>query len=289
LGGGARMKRAALLATALLAAVQPAGAAARAPTRSAPPLSRDTARVDISSTFGSGSFGSWYVDPLGLPAYRYTIDEQTASHAAQPELAGSRAAWHQLGNDHVVADAFNDGYAQLWSQDKMYQWTNEYASSSDHFSGGYGYFDLAGHSYSTLYPDRAPGERIERDFGLGYAQTIVRVRGLTATERVYAPFGDDPLLLHDVTLRNTSKARESPTWFEYWDVNPVMPPTGVIRGTASPAYDAATRTLSVAQLPTAQDLEPLSIFAAALQAPVDGYDTDTSAFFGGGGGRRRRR
>ena len=31
--------------------------------------------VDISSTFGSGDFGSWRTDGFGLPSYRYTVDE----------------------------------------------------------------------------------------------------------------------------------------------------------------------------------------------------------------------
>jgi hypothetical protein len=251
-----------------------------------PPLSRVDTRVPVGSTHGSGSFGSWFTDPLGLPAYRYTLDEQTAPQAAQPELAGSREAWHQVGNDRVVADAFNDGYVQLWSQDRTYEWINEYAAGSDHFSGGYGYVDLGGHTYSTLYSDRSAGEQVERDFGVGYAQTVARVPGLTVTARVYAPFGNDPLLLHDVTLTNTSSATERPTWFEYWDVNPVVPPTGNIRGTAVPVYDARSRTLSVAQLPNGQDNDPLSIFAAALSAPVAGYDTDTHSFFGSGGRAR---
>ena len=38
----------------------------------------------------------------------------------------------------MVADAFNHGWTQLWSQDRRYEWTNFYQPSSDHFSGGYG-------------------------------------------------------------------------------------------------------------------------------------------------------
>ena len=59
----------------------------------------------------------------GLPAYRYDIDELTNPIAQQPELSGNVNAWSQVGNDHVVADAFNHGYVQLWSQDRLYQWT----------------------------------------------------------------------------------------------------------------------------------------------------------------------
>jgi hypothetical protein len=48
-------------------------------------------------------------------------------------------------------------------------------------------------------------------------------------------------------------------------------------------YDASRRTLAVAQLPSPQDLAPLSIFAAALNGPDGGIETDASAFFGAGG------
>jgi len=279
-GSRARVGTAAVTAAAWLLVGFPCLAAAHSAAPA--PLSASTARVPIASKYGSGSFGTWGVDDFGLPDYTYTLDEQTAPQAAQPELAGNRAAWHQIGNDRVVADAFNHGYVQLWSQDQLYQWTNYYQASTDHFSGGYGYIDLNGHSWSTLYLDRSPDETVARIFGEGYAQTNVTIPGLAVKAIVYAPFGNDPLLLHDVTLTNTSKTTEHPTWFEYWDVNPAVPPDETIRATAAPVYDAATQTLSVAQLPTAQDLDPLSIFAAALNGPVAGYDTDTQSFFGSG-------
>ena len=43
------------------------------------------------------------------------------------------------------------------------------------------------------------------------------------------------------------------------------------------------RLLTVAQLPVDTDLDPLSIWAAALSGSVSGFDTDGSAFFGAGG------
>ena len=125
----------------------------------------------------------WRVDAFGLPAYRYTIDEAKAPAAAQPELAGSRLAWHQLGNDHVVADAFNDGFIQLWSQDRVYQWTNKYDPDNGHYAGGYGYLNVDGKAYSTLYADRPAGAPTERDFGVGYARRAVTLAGSPAHAR----------------------------------------------------------------------------------------------------------
>ena len=278
-GQGAR-SRALLVALALASA--PGIAAAPALAAGPPPLSHDATPADVASTYGSGAFGQWTVDGFGMPEYRYSVDEATYSHAAQPELAGSTDAWHQLGNDHVVGDAFNHGYVQLWSQDRLYQWMNYYDGAHQHYAGGYGYLNVGGHAYSSLYADRAASASTERDFGLGYYAKDMRVAGLDVAEKVYAPFGDDPLLLHDVTLTNTSSTPKQASWFEYWDVNPAGPPGFGARATAAPAYDGASRTLSIAQLPNAVDTDPLSIFAAALSGPVSGFETDTSVFFGAG-------
>src|SRR3954452_18687503 len=121
--------------------------------------------------------------------------------AHQPELAGGTLAQHQLGNDHIVADAFNDGYTQFWSQDREPQWANLYQADSRHYWGGYGYLNLNGRVISTNAVD-APSVP-DRFFGVGYHARRLQAAGLDVTEQVYAPFGDDPLLLHDVTIKNT--------------------------------------------------------------------------------------
>jgi Glycosyl hydrolase 36 superfamily, catalytic domain/Glycosyltransferase family 36 len=269
--------RVTLVFVALLVLAAPAQAAT-----TPPPLSKDTGRADIRSTYGSGAFGTWTTDGSGLPAYRYTLDQAISPLAPQPELAGRREAWHQLGNDRAIATAYNDGNVALWSQDRSYEWLNKADPASGHYGGGYGYLRLGGRTYSTLYADRARGAKTERLFGAGYFGRRTEIGGATVAEKVYAPFGDDPVLLHDVTVTNTSSARETASWFEYWDVNPESP-AGRRRATAAPAYDAAARTLSVAQLPDAEDRDPLSIFAAALSGPVDGVGSDGDVFFGAGG------
>jgi hypothetical protein len=262
---------------ALAAAAAPAGAAAPAS------LSADTAPAGVASSYGSGVFGTWGTDGDGLPRYRYTIDEETAAAAAQPELNGLRDAWHQLGNDRIVADAFNHGYVQFWSQDRLYQWANRYEPGGRHYAGGYGYLRVDGKVHSTLYADRDPGAQPTRDFGIGYTGRHTKAGGVDVDERVYAPFGNDPLLLHDVTLHNTTTQSKAVSWFEYWDVNPYFPGPHSHLGLTSPAYDAAHHIVSVGQLPSAQDSDPLSIFGAALAGPVDGFETDANAFFGTGG------
>ncbi|MGI8609279.1 MAG: GH36-type glycosyl hydrolase domain-containing protein [Candidatus Dormibacteria bacterium] len=268
-----------LLGIAVLSAVQVDAAAPVAP----PFLSRSTAAPDVSSTAGSGSFGTWTVDRFGLPAYRYTLDEMSAPQAAQSELAGSRDAWSQVGNGHLLATAYNHGYTQVWSQDRQYQWMNRYDATNRHYSGGYGYLNVGGTVSSTLYDDRPAGAVAQRDFGMGYFHKSMAQPGTTTDDVVFAPYGDDSLLLHDVTVTNTGQQPSSGSYFEYWDVNPqVQAPSTVPRGVAAPVYDAASKTLSVAQLANGLDNSPLTIFASALAAPVSGYDTSTSAFFGSG-------
>src|SRR5581483_4747503 len=79
-------------------------------TDQAPPLlSAEGAPGRIDSTQGSGAFGRWTVDRYGLPAYDYTLDQTSDARAARVELSNTTSAWHQLGNDAIVADAYNDG------------------------------------------------------------------------------------------------------------------------------------------------------------------------------------
>ncbi len=267
-------------ALALLAIAEAARAAAPRP------LSKQSKPVRIDAAHGSGSFGRWGVDGRGLPRYRYTVDQETAPQAAQPELKGDRSAWHQLGNDRIVADAFNHGYTQLWSMDNVYQWANHVEPAADHYGGGYGYLNVDGKVGSTLYDDRAKGQHVRRDFGVGYFGTRTKVAGITASSKVYAPFGNDPVLLHDVVLHNATRRSKRVSWFEYWDVNPYLPRPDEHPGFEAPRYDAARRTLSVRQLNGPQNADPLTIFAAALNGPDGGFETDANSFFGAGGRAR---
>ena len=250
-----------------------------------PPLSADTSSPSINSTYGSGHFGQWTVDGFGLPAYRYEIDEQSNPIAQQPELAGKTRAQHQVGNDHIVAAAFNDGYTQLWSQDRLSQWANVYQPDRQHYAGGFGWLNVGGKVSSGLYLDRPASGPFERDFGVGYYHRRLSASGLEVTETVYAPFGDDPVLLEDVTISNASAVSKRASWFEYWDVNPYDQALGESgnRAVGRPTWDPATSTLSVTQSGRRGDDDaPLSIFGAAILGPVAGYETSVQSFFGNG-------
>jgi Glycosyl hydrolase 36 superfamily, catalytic domain/Glycosyltransferase family 36 len=275
--------RAPALPLALAALALALASAATAQAAGPAPLSADDSRADIASTHGSGAFGAWTVDRYGLPAYRYDIDEEHTAFAQQPELDGSTDAWHQVGNDHIVANAYNHGYTQLWSQDRLYQWTNRYDATTGHFAGGYGYLNVGGRTVSTLYDDRPSGADAQRVFAPGAYDQAMDAAGLHVSQQVVAPFGDDPILVHQVTLKNTTRKAIKASWFEYWDVNPYLPGAKKQRGLDAPVYSRARQTLTVRQAPEGADDDPLTIYAAALRGPVSGFDTDRNAFFGSGG------
>jgi hypothetical protein len=270
---------------ALALTVTTATATANASAAAPPRLSQDHSPADVASGYGNGHFGAWSVDEFGLPSYRYAIDEATDPRAAQPENSGSTLAQHQVGNDHLMANAYNDGFVQLWSQDRLSQWANLYQPANQHYSGGYGYLKVGGTVLSTLYADRPLGAAFERDFGVGYYRKRLSAAGVDITQNTLAPFGDDPLLVDQVTIRNTTSAPLNASWFEYWDVNPYdqAPNARGTIGLAAPAYDAASRTLSVAQVTAPEgDTSPLSIFAAALNGSDGGHETSITQFFGTG-------
>jgi hypothetical protein len=266
----------------LLAILAFARLAAAAPT--APqPLSADDGPANVDSTYGSGGFGTWRVDAAGLPAFRYALDEAADPRAQQPELAGATEAQHQVGNDRIVAAAFNHGYTQLWSQDRQQQWANRWESANQHYAGGFGWVSVDGQVLSTLFLDRPPASTVERDFGVGYVRKALHADGLDVEQVTYAPFGDDPLLLDDVTITNQTNAMRSLSWFEYWDVNPYDQTDGITRGVGPALWNPATMTLSAAQSGgRAGDVAPLDVFAAVLAGPLDGYETSVATFFGGG-------
>src|SRR5438270_299750 len=94
---------------------------------------------------------------------------------------------------------------------------------------------------TSVHAAAPPRLASDREFGVGYVHKGTRAGGVAVDERVYAPFGDDPVLLHDVTLRNTTSSTRRASWFEYWDVNPYLPGAHSHLGLGAPSYDAPTK------------------------------------------------
>ena len=138
---------------------------------------------------------------------------------------------------------------------------------------------------STLYLDRPEDSTYERDFGLGYYRRKLRAEGLTVTENTYAPYGDDPLLLHDVTIRNDERPPRKVSWFEYWDVNPYNRANAHNRQTGSAGVrrrepDADRRADARRRRHEADD----ALRRRARRARSTGFETSVDALL-----RRRRR
>lgn len=246
-------------------------------------------RPGAGCAFGSDHFGCWITDQFGLPAFDYTADEVTDRAARWNTGNGiSTSFWHQVGNDRVVADAFNDGYTELWDGERQYRFGNFYNALARQFAGGFGYLRVGGTTWSTLYPDRPTGASYRQIFGMGYYEKDEGAHGLQADQTVFAPFGTDPVLLSQTVLKNTTARPETVHYFEYWGVNPQVVPGGsasqgpsVAQPPRSVRYLPGSRTL-VAAPPSGVSPVPHALFLASLTDPVAGYETSATRFFGAG-------
>lgn len=247
---------------------------------------------------GSGSFGRWTLDALGLPAYDYRIDQNRDARAAYPntEQRDRREHWHAFGNDRVNAIFTNDGYVQLFTQERGATWLNLFDEEAQGFGGGFSYlFDPEAPTeeatWSTAYRYRPAGSRTRRRFGTGYAESELVYRGIRVLRRVFAPAGDLSGVVADVIVENTTDRPRTLRHYEYWDVgrvqlradwlasgrlNPRLP--AILRGkraalneyfTEAPLWDAGTRTLRITR-----SLSPAG--TAALPRPDEVSDLDAA-------------
>lgn len=176
--------------------------------------------------FGSGNFGEWIEDEHGLPAYRYTCDQKHDPKAIAPTNPIWRAPTdhsHQVGNDRLVAVASNYGYIQVRQDEGGPKFLNDYDPAHQHYAGGFGTLTDGLTSFSTFHPREAgpvpalgEADTFERIFGIGYLRKTVRKNGYTVDQVVFAPFGDDPLLISQVTITNQTKKAANLRWIEYW-------------------------------------------------------------------------
>ena len=170
--------------------------------------------------FGSGIFGQWVQDENGLPAYCYTMryDDPRCLWNPSP-LPPSVMHWHQLGNDRLNANAYNLGMVKVFNGESGALWLNEYAPEKGKHAGGFGWL-IADESVLVDRDDCIPADATwERVFGIGYYLKRLSIAGLIYQRRVFAPTGDLPFLVSEVTVRNTTDAPREVALIEYWDVN----------------------------------------------------------------------
>ena len=182
-----------------------------------------------------------------------------------------------------MADAFNHGYVQLWSQDRRYEWTNRYDAANLHFAGGFGWLRVGRRSGQR--PLRRPPERARAGCATSAWATRARPRASRASRsistctrrsattrcccttspcatRPRTP-GARPGSSTGTSTRSTRPPRRAPARAAY---------AGCPRCARSRARSRRPRSTAA----------PLTIFAAALRGPAGGHSGDTREFFGSG-------
>ncbi len=182
------------------------------------------------------------------------------------------------------------------------------------YSGGFGYIDDGEQVWATAYRYRPSGAEVTRRFGVSYFETAMTYRNIRATRRVYAPHGDYPLVLSDVTLENTGTKPITLRHYEYWDVNVQQLQLEWLRGNPFGAandeerralakqfvnsinYRAEDNTLEFRQdpppnapppdQPSPIDWYPAPVFLTDLSGKPDGHYINKATFFGAGGAQQ---
>ena len=175
-----------------------------------------------ADSVGAGHFGHWVQDSFDLPAYLYTCDQTKDPRAYQPVNEAWRSSTdhiHQFGNDRIVAVASNYGYVQLRQDEGSPKFLNDYYPQWHRFGGGIGYLVDGALIAGTHYPCGA-AQSFERTFGTGYYRKQLRAGRYKIEQVIFAPFGDDPVLVSQVTISNRSLAPAHPRWIEYWGCQP---------------------------------------------------------------------
>lgn len=171
--------------------------------------------------YGSGHFGEWIEDEFGLPAFHYTCDQINDPKAVtqlNPGLLSSTEHIHQVGNDRIVAIASNYGHVRVRQDEGAPKFLNDYAPDRGQFAGGIGYLSDGKVVLSTHYPGNA--KTFDRIFGIGYLRKRASGEQYAIDQVIFAPFGDDPVLISQVSIANHGNSEVKLRWVEYWGCQP---------------------------------------------------------------------
>ncbi|MCK6530429.1 hypothetical protein L6R50_23685 [Myxococcota bacterium] len=170
---------------------------------------------------GAGDFGAWVEDASGLPAYRYTLDQDQDPRAEWVTSDGAtrRDHWFAFGNDRLIATASNQGFVQVFTRERGPAFLNRVDLEDGRAGGGYSVVAEEGEAWASAYALRPPGAEAERLHGIGYAAYETRWDGWRITHRVTAPYGDLPFVVDDVEIANEGTVPRALRHYETWDVN----------------------------------------------------------------------
>jgi len=95
---------------------------------------------------------------------------------------------------------------------------NDIDAETSQFGGGLGYL-TDGEEMMSTYFDGSSRE-FERIFGVGYFRKKVAGNNYSVDQVISAPFGDDPVLVSQVTITNRRDVAATVRWVEYWGCQP---------------------------------------------------------------------
>jgi hypothetical protein len=152
-----------------------------------------------------------------MPAYQYTCNQITDPKAVSPVDKAWRSPTdhtHQVGNNRLVAAASNYGYVQVRQDEGSPKFLNDYCPEKDRYGAGIGFLADDSFVISTYYSGTA--DSFDRILGMGYLRKHVTGHQYEIDQVIFAPYGDDPVLISQVTITNHSNRATRPRWVEYW-------------------------------------------------------------------------
>ena len=170
-----------------------------------------------TKAYGSGYFGNWIEDEFGLPAFHYTCDQSSDPKAVtqvNPGILSSTEHVHQVGNDRVTAIASNYGHVRVRQDEGSPKFLNDFAPERGCFAGGFGYLTDGKTALRSYYPGNA--RSFDRVFGAGYFRKRIAGDSYAVDHVIFAPFGDDPVLISQVTVTDSGAGTAHLRWIEYW-------------------------------------------------------------------------
>jgi len=173
--------------------------------------------ANVAKPYGSGYFGEWITDQHGLPAYRYTCNQAADPKArtpVHPEWRSPTDHTHQVGNDRLVAAVSNYGYVQVRQDEGAPKFLNDYSPKDNRYGAGIGYLTDGNKVLSTCFP--GGGDSFERFLGAGYLRKTVTGKSYSVDQVIFAPFGDDPVLISQVSVTHHGNTAAKARWVEYW-------------------------------------------------------------------------
>ncbi|MHA1377255.1 MAG: GH36-type glycosyl hydrolase domain-containing protein [Candidatus Helarchaeota archaeon] len=170
--------------------------------------------------YGSGDFGKWIIDEFDLPAYEYKC-MQSLDPMARTLTSGKDSTdhWHQVGNDRITLTAHNGGYMQYFIADRGLEWLSYHDLENDSLGGAICFIEQDNKIWSDLYNSKLKsGENYKRIFGCGYYQKIIKKNVIEIEHFIYPPFGDDPVVLSEIVIKNNSNEAIDIKVYEFWGI-----------------------------------------------------------------------